>query len=107
MVAKDKNTDKGTEKRTHRANDELGIEKSNRAFTNIEKQISNLHKAKRNILLSGDKELGEKFNIALGNFADTLTGVSIEKSEWDISAPEKVSKESFNIADIEPISEDS
>lgn len=86
--------------RTHRSQTDLAIDKVNKAFTNIEKQIGNLHKGKRNIILSGDVDLGTKFNTALTNFAETLTALSIVDSDYNKVESIKVEKDTFSIMDM-------
>jgi len=102
-MVKKENTSKDNDsgKRTHRSSEDLGIDKSNKAFTNLEKQMANLNKAKRNIIMSGNKELAKKFNFALNKFSETLNHIEIIESDFDITPTEKAKKESFSVMDME------
>lgn len=101
MGKTDKKSENEPVPRTHRSQMDLAIDKVNKAFTNIEKQIANLIKAKRNILLSGDRDLGAKFNIALNKFGETFTELVIVDSDFDVTKPIKETKDSFSIMEMD------
>lgn len=79
-----------------RSNTELAIEKSNSAGQTIQKAISRLEKASKNVKLSGDDEVREQFNKMLNHFSKKL--ISLEIINFELS--KDTSKAEFNMMDI-------